>query len=546
MTPNPLTLELDAKDGTAPRRIPVHPFPFTLGRAPDCHLTLADPSISRLHAQLTLTGDTLSLEDLASRHGTFLNGTRITRHTLRPGDTIQLGSLTGATLRLTPARSDASSTQSLETQLVSLRAGRSDLERLRWFLDAAEELHSAGKVERVLASLLDTTLNLAGMERGFVFLRALDGEFKLALGLSSSGKILEDGASISHTALRQAVAGADQYLLTDSLTAEQSLAASILALNLRSILAIPLRQTRQSQATPDQSANILREVFGVLYLDSSFQPQQVSEVDHELLRSIAREAGALVENAQLAVLEDLARQQKKELLLAASIQQGLMAVQIPTFPFAEVQAQSIACQEVGGDFFDVIPGEQCVHLALVDVSGKGVSAAILASTLQGMLFMQLTSGQPLSSIAAATNRYLCGKNVGKYATMVLARLHQDGTLDYLNCGHIAPRICLADPAHPQAVRRLEVSNLPVGLIPFAQYQSETLQLMPGSRIVLVSDGFTEAEDANGDFFGDDRFDQAIRCSEIQQTLTHMQAFCAGHPATDDITILQLLFRGLTP
>ena len=532
-------LMMELAEGSEVRRIAVERLPFAIGRATGCDLVLPFGYISRVHAELVEEEAGVVLRDRGSRHGTFVNGERVERRVLRPGDSVQLGSLDSPRLRLVPQPPEQTTARELETQLQGLHAGRSDLEKLLWFLEAAQELNSAGKVDRVLASLLDTTLALAGMERGFVFLRNEAGALELALGLDAGSAVLKDSSTVSHTVLHQAAEGTDQYVLTDTLAAAGNVAESILAHNLRTILCIPLRQTRESRHTAVDGSLLPRPVFGVLYLDSSFQPEMVSDVDHELLRTIAREAAALVENARLAVMEDQARQQKEELQVAARIQQGLMAVQIPSFPFAKIQARSIACHDVGGDFFDVIPGDNCVHLSLVDVSGKGVSAAILASTLQGMLFMQLGSGEALGTIAAAINRYLCTKNVGKYATMVLARLHRDGAFEYVNCGHIEPRVCIGD-----SVRRLAVSNLPVGLLAHAEYQAETIGLGAGDRVVIVSDGFTEAEDSAGEFFGEERFDQAIRCSEIQDAIGHMMEFCAGQPANDDVTIVQLRFSGL--
>jgi serine phosphatase RsbU (regulator of sigma subunit) len=257
------------------------------------------------------------------------------------------------------------------------------------------------------------------------------------------------------------------------------------------------------------------------------------------MRTIAREAAALVDNAQLAAIEDQARKHQEELQIAARIQQGLMAVQIPAFPFAGIQAHSIACSAVGGDFFDVIiSGEDTLNVALVDVSGKGISAAILASTLQGMLHVQLEAGQPLDAIAAATNRYLCLKAVGKYATMLLLRLHQDGRLEYLNCGHVKPRLC-----SDAGVSRLEQSNVPVGLLDGAEYTAGNVTLRPGWRFILVSDGITEAEDAQGEFFGDERLDSASLCGDLPGVLQRMADFCAGHPANDDCTIVEVIFTG---
>ena len=266
------------------------------------------------------------------------------------------------------------------------------------------------------------------------------------------------------------------------------------------------------------------------------------EVDHELtVRTIAREAAALVDNAQLAAIEDQARKQEEELKIAAGIQHGLMAVQIPAFPFAGVQAHSIPCSAVGGDFFDVICSDDALSVALVDVSGKGISAAILASTLQGMLHVQLEANQPLDAIAAATNRYLCQKAVGKYATMVLLRLwHQNGTLEYVQLWTRVPQNVfgtqefLGTRADESAYRPLQHRRV-------RQSTSPLFDLAPG--VILVSDGITEAEDANGEFFGEERLDSASICIDLQSILERMADFCAGHPPNDDCTIVQVVFTG---
>jgi serine phosphatase RsbU (regulator of sigma subunit) len=391
----------------------------------------------------------------------------------------------------------------------------------------------------VLASLLETTLALAKVERGYVFLTGANGMLELALGRDAKGNVLTDAPTVSRTVLRQATLGTDQFIVTDTLTAEGEVPESIVINSIHNIICSPLRRTRQTRHGESAEESAGRQVFGALYLESRFQPGGLSDVDHDLMRTIAREAAALVDNAQLAAIEDQARKHQEELQIAARIQQGLMAVQIPAFPFAAIQAHSIACSAVGGDFFDVIiSGEDTLNVALVDVSGKGISAAILASTLQGMLHVQLEAGQPLDAIAAATNRYLCLKAVGKYATMLLLRLHQDGRLEYLNCGHVKPRLC-----SDAGVSRLEQSDVPVGLLDGAEYTVGNVTLRPGSRVILVSDGITEAEDAQGEFFGDERLDSASLCGDLPDVLQRMAEFCAGHPANDDCTIVQVVFTG---
>jgi sigma-B regulation protein RsbU (phosphoserine phosphatase) len=513
--------------------IHVDHFPFVIGRSADCDLELPYSFVSRAHAAILLEGKQFVIEDTKSRHGTFVNGRRVARHVLRSKDKMQFGSVDGPRLVFDEDRSES---QTIVEQIHEIGVQRSDLERLRWFLNAAQQLNAAGAVEGVLSSLLEATLALAKVECGYVFLKDADGVLKLALGMDASGSLLEETGTVSRTVMRQASEGNDQFIVTDSLTAQGDVPESILASTIRTIICIPLRRSRQNEVVVDP---IHQDVFGALYLESRFQPERVSEMDHDLLRTIAREAAALVDNAQLAAKADEARQQEKELQIAAAIQQGLMRVQIPAFSFAEVSAHSIACSAVGGDFFDVIASDNVLNVALVDVSGKGIAAAILASTLQGMLFVQLQAGQPLDAIASATNQYLCDKNVGKYATMLLLRLAADGRLEYINCGHIQLRLCFG-----QEVHRLQMGNLPVGLIPDSHYTADSIRLDQGSRLVLVSDGFTEAEDAEGNCFGEDGLDLAVLDPTLHGIRARLAEFCSGHPANDDQTVVQVVFRGV--
>ena len=101
--------------------------------------------------------------------------------------------------------------------------------------------------------------------------------------------------------------------------------------------------------------------------------------------------------------------------------------------------RSVACKEVGGDFYGHCDFDG-LYVVIADISGQVVSAAILASTLQGLLYGLLLAGQPLADIADVANRYICEKNVQKYATMILIKLGLDGTFEYVNCGHVQPML----------------------------------------------------------------------------------------------------------
>jgi serine phosphatase RsbU (regulator of sigma subunit) len=217
-----------------------------------------------------------------------------------------------------------------------------------------------------------------------------------------------------------------------------------------------------------------------------------------------------------------------------------MAVTIPEVPFARLAGRNLSCKEIGGDFFDAVNTEEGLSVVLADVSGKGVSAALLASTLQGMIYSHLISHMPLSEIMAAVNRFFTQKHLGeKYATVLIARLRKDGELEYVNCGHIPPLL-----VSKHSVTRPAHGNLPVGLLADAVYESDRCHLGAGDRLVLVTDGVTEAENAHGDFFENERLEEvAAKSTSLEDIFACVANFCSGTPLSDDCTVVEILYTG---
>jgi serine phosphatase RsbU (regulator of sigma subunit) len=209
-------------------------------------------------------------------------------------------------------------------------------------------------------------------------------------------------------------------------------------------------------------------------------------------------------------------------------------------PYAVLNARSVPCYEIGGDFFDAVALDDCVCVAIADVSGKGVPAAIVAATMQGIIHAQLLSGQGLTEIAALLNHFLCTRNVGKYATMVLLKLYADGRMEYLNCGHIQPLLI-----NPNGTRWLEEGNTIVGLLPGASYTSAHCTLLPGERILLATDGLVEAEDSQGDSFGEARLSEIAPSHDLNSILSHVARFQSPNEAQDDCTLVEVTYSGLT-
>jgi len=530
--------------GSEQKNIVLNRTPFTVGRKVDKDLVIADPRVSRDHAQIMQEGQEFFIEDLGSKHGTFVNGERIQRQKLERGDRLEFGARDSAYILFNPAHATSNTAREFLSQISvigGIKPDTTELETLRLFLEAARKLNTAGVLDEILITMLDVTLELTKAERAYVFLKDEDGKLSLKAGRNSKKEPLLDDKTISHSILEESMRSNSEFLLTDtSQSLDLSGRQSIVAYDLRTVVCIPLRkmQVQQTRDAQTPAPGIAAQAMGVLYVDSRFASRDISGVSQDILHAIATEAASLIENARLVQAEEEARRYQQELTIAASIQQRLMQVKIPEVPFAKIRPRNLQCKEIGGDFYDAVNTKDGLAVVLADVSGKGVSAALMASTLQGMIYSHLTAGMSLLDVVTAVNRFFSEKMGGeKYATLLLVRLRRDGELEYVNCGHVPPLlVCAGEVIRPTH------GNVPVGLLADATFESSTCQMKSGDRFILVTDGVTEAENAMGDFFDDSRLEAAASKSPtLEGIFSAVTEFCAGNPLSDDCTVVELCY-----
>ncbi len=536
-TPNLASVEgpvLVLLEGGERSAIPLSRIPFTIGRSADRDLVLKDLGVSRIHASIHrgFNGG-YELRDEHSRFGTFVNGQPVQSQELNDGDQIQLGHAPSQIIfRLhndeTPSRDWLSGSS-------SATPGASELEQLNLFLQAARSLNTTRVLNDVLNILLDYTLRITGAERGYVFLRQPTGELKLAQGRDARGISIDSADGISRSVLEECANSSVEFLIGDT-SRDQNVSErnSIVTLDLRTVIAIPLR--RINDATIDGSNPIL----GVLYLDSHFTTRNLSGCSPEILRAIATEAARVVENARLVEAEQAARQYQQELEIASSIQQRLVSVKLPQTPYVEVNARTVPCKDIGGDVYDAVLTPNGVAFMLADVSGKGISAALLASVIQGMLYAQLSAGTPLASAIAGLNRFLCERVAGqKYATILLAEIRVSGDTELICCGHVPPLLVRGGKAE-----RLSEGCMPVGLFESASFSVYQIQLQPGDALVFVTDGVTEATNDDDLEFGDDRFELCTQGPDaVSATFSALQEWLGSHILQDDCSMMEIRYKG---
>lgn len=513
------------------RRVPINTSPFAIGRSDDCEAIIPDFRVSRLHAKIVREGEQFFIVDADSRHGTFVNGTRSQRALLKNGDEITLGA-PGLKLTFLENEPVSSETNVLLSRLVADSSDTSELEKLRLFLEATRSLGSGLVVNDVLRKMLDVGLRITGAERGFVYLKQKDGTPLLACGQDASGNAVTADHNVSHSVVQEAMSSAAEFITGDA-AQQTALAArqSIVLNELRTVIAIPLRAKRVS-AAPTTGV----EVSGVLYLDSRLVSRNLSGVSNDVLRALASECAAVLESAMLVESEQAARQYQQEMGIAASIQRSLISVPDAGCDFARVAGRSIPCKEVGGDFYDVNVSPRAVTVIVADVSGKGISAALLASVIHGMFYAQVSSGTSLLDAVTSVNRFLCSRVAGqKYATLLAVQLDREGMLRMVNCGHV-PAVLVEDGT----VTQIEEGDMPVGLMPEATFHLIECRLKPGSRLLLLTDGITETENFDGAEFGFAGLKPHVGSQNpLAEIMEAVQSYSGGREAQDDRTLVVL-------
>jgi serine phosphatase RsbU (regulator of sigma subunit) len=530
------------------REIEISHTPFTLGRQGDNDLVLLDTRISRQHARIVRDNDSYLLEDAGSRHGTFVNGERVTEpRPLKSGDQISLG--VTDSYGLTFGVEEAVLPGLLEKlEKASEQGPAPQLHHLGLLLQMAQMMLRAPALEEVLTTLLDSAIQLANAERGLLFLKEGAGELELRLARGKGGVYLSpELRDYSRTVVKRVAAtGQEEVILEDVSSGRTQWETGIIRTGTRGIVAVPLQKLQMADAEGETYVGRAPELLGLLYLDTRSQAAAVTGLDRQVLQTLAVEGSTVIENARLfRVARDQERIQH-EMFLARSIQQGLLPRELPQSDYFQVTSVTTPTEAVGGDYYDVVelPDGRC-GFALADVSGKGLPAALMAASLQGA-FGAVAAGAPdLSELFSRVNDYLCDRTPPEmFATLLYGVLDRQGEFEFVNAGHIAPLIVRAQGG----VDRLESSNFPVGLFPRVEFTVNRAQVYPGDLIVTTSDGVTEARDTFGGLFGDARLLSLLHAcggqtadEVVKKILASIREYVGTAPQSDDLTVTIIRF-----
>lgn len=318
------------------------------------------------------------------------------------------------------------------------------------------------------------------------------------------------------------------------------------------------------------------QLVGILSVGPSPGKYQFSQSDKEMLMSVAGQLAFVIENSKLIERIVAEERLRRELALAAEVQQRLFPEAPPVVASLELSGFCQPARGVGGDYYDFLPlDNQQIGIAIADVAGKGMSAALVMSTVQATLRSQAMSYNSLAqsdgwlaTLVATLNRLLCrSTGAANYVTFFYGQYDEStARLTYVNAGHNPPFLlrakaeaAIAQPAisngHYSAMMnghaadnpsRLTAGGMVIGMFEHCRYEYETVQMQQGDVLFAFTDGLSEALNLEGEEYGEERLQQVLSslahltvCEIRDEVVRLVKDWCEGAPQHDDLTFIIL-------
>jgi sigma-B regulation protein RsbU (phosphoserine phosphatase) len=238
---------------------------------------------------------------------------------------------------------------------------------------------------------------------------------------------------------------------------------------------------------------------------------------------------------------------RRELEIAREVQEHLFPQRLPSVAGLDYCGRCRPAQQVGGDYYDFLElPEGRLGIAIGDVSGKGIGAALMMASLEASLRGQASGGHDLAELMKRVNGLLYEASpTNSYASLFYAEYDPGNrSFSYVNAGHNSPLIVRKSAADCQ-VFRLETGGPVIGLVQ-QYYQQDSLSLEAGDLVVLFTDGVSEAMNARNEEWGEDRLIEVAKTwhrlpalEVMTRILSAVEAFAAGAPQYDDMTLVVL-------
>jgi serine phosphatase RsbU (regulator of sigma subunit)/pSer/pThr/pTyr-binding forkhead associated (FHA) protein len=539
-----------------------------IGRAPDqCQVVLGLNGVSRRHAEVYRQGDDYFVADLKSRNMTRLNDVKVVPgddRRLVAGDRISICDVDFIFHAAEPV--EAPNDRDREVVIVAdgetfdvpplhtLDASRSTAVasmvkpevKLRAILDITRDLSTELMIDKVAPRVLESlALLFPQAERSFLVLvdpttnRLIRKATKIRQGrgrISFNTSVPADEAPMQMSrSLVNHVLGQKKAVLSQDAGVDKDLptSASIADLKIRSVMCAPM-------VTPDGQA------VGIIQLDTSDR-MQFRQEDLDVLTTVAGQAAISIQNARL--YESLLERERlqRDLKIAEQVQKRFLPQEVPSLPGYEFFAHYEPTYEVGGDYYDFVPlPHGRLAVALGDVSGKGVAAALMMAKFSGdTRYCILTENAP-GPAAAELNSLLFAAGIDeKFITLSLGVLDAaTGTFTFASAGHLPLLVRRADGRVEELGE--EIGGFPLGIAPGVEYPQSQVTLGPGDVAVVYSDGVSDSRNVKDELY-DSRDGRRLprRVAETsggaqavgKAIIRDVREHSLGQPQADDITLI---------
>jgi sigma-B regulation protein RsbU (phosphoserine phosphatase) len=529
---------------------------IVIGRSSRSDLVVPDLSLSRVHAEIFREGDKVLVKDAGSKNGTYLNDRPVSTPTiLRKGDKIGLGtaavwfnsdpqSRVEITENPTPvAGTTAVPVEQLLTDPSALtgttrgddKSGARPLEILQ---KAGDQLVALAPLDELLNSIMDLVFEAVRPERGFLMLLNPETGSLEPKVIRDDKRAVGGDISLSRHIADMVVKEKQSVLTSDAMHDPRfEHGESIVAQGIRSAMCVPLWNSR--------------EVIGLVYADSRIRSNSFTPADLRILSNLANIAAVKIENNRLFERTLRVRALERDLEMAAAIQRNLMPRACPPLAGYDIAGTNLPCRTVGGDTYDFLPrSENRLWVAVGDVAGKGLPAAMIMSHFQAMLRGLAEADRPVSQLVGRLNENLSRMlAVNQFISFFVVELEPvEGILRYVNAGHNPPFMVRANGE----VEHLLGSGPVLGVVPGVSYPAHETRFAPGDTLLLYSDGATESKSPGDEEFGDARLIDCLKkvaSMKSDEGLARLKesilGFCkTSTPTYDDITLL--LVRRIAP
>jgi len=425
---------------------------------------------------------------------------------------------------------------------------RHAIDELGVLIELSSLLVGAGDDSRMVEQAVDSVLRVLGLDAGSVVLLREDADgilsederdLQLACARGLSGAWLSSPESLSERREFDRLALAGEVVSIEDLLADPRvrIAEQVRAERLRGFMCAGL---------------VFRgRPIGVIRVYSR-TPRVFSELDKRLLRSIAQQAAAAVQQSRLIRQRERDLEMERQVRLAADVQRRMLPRSLPSDPRVELAARYQPSFQLGGDFYDLFSVGGRIAIAVGDVAGKGVPAAMLMSLVRSSFRAHAERGLPPDEVLTLVNRDLCRDSLpSEFATIWYGLLDPtDGTLQLANAGHEPPLILRRDGRCEQ----LEVGDLIAGIDRGLAYRLGHATLAPGELLLAFTDGVPDVISFEGERFGKARLrrvleslatepSRSIAHEAIGRVLRELRQFGGLTVRPDDTTLVAVSYLG---